>query len=185
MKRDSAWMKKVGLRFLLIAGVAGLFLSRATWKTAMVLATTGPIQVPNTQTTLPVDYRDWRLVSVAHEAGNLNDLRAVLGNDKAIEAYRAGTLPFPDGAIIARLAWTYTASEENNKVFGKDQSFVAGTPTNVQLMVKDSKKYATTGGWGFEQFDHGKPASAAATTGCFACHTPVGDRDYVFTRYAP
>ena len=53
---------------------------------------------------LPPGYRDWRLISVAHE-GNLNDLRAILGNDAAIKAYREGKLPFPDGAIIARLAW--------------------------------------------------------------------------------
>src|ERR1700743_556055 len=106
---------------------------------------------------IPAGYRDWRLISVAHEAGNLNDLRALLGNDIAIEAYREGTLPFPDGAIIARLAWSYVASDENNKVFGRDQSFVAGSPTNVQFMVKDSTKYAATGGWGFAQFNDGKP----------------------------
>src|SRR6476646_9904149 len=69
-------------------------------------------------------YRDWRLISVAHEEGNLNDLRAILGNDVAIKAYRDGQLPFPDGAIIARLAWSYVPSEENNKVFGRSQSFV-------------------------------------------------------------
>src|SRR5208282_1699218 len=62
--------------------------------------------------------------------------------------YRDWKLPFPDGAIIARLAWSYVPSEENNKVFGDAQSFVAGEPTNVQFMVKDSKKYAATGGWG-------------------------------------
>lgn len=88
---------------------------------------------------LPPGYRDWRLISVAHEEGNLNDLRAILGNDPAISAYRAGTLPFPDGTIIARLAWTHTPSEENNKVFGRAQSFIAGSATNIQLMVKDSK----------------------------------------------
>ena len=55
---------------------------------------------------LPPGYRDWKLISVAHEEGNLNDLRAVLGNDVAIKAYREGKLPFPDGAIIARLAWS-------------------------------------------------------------------------------
>ena len=89
---------------------------------------------------IPPDYRDWRLISVAHEAGSLNDLRAVLGNDVAIKAYREGTLPFPDGAIIARLAWRYVPSEENNKVFGRPQSFVAGPPKEgVQFMVKDSK----------------------------------------------
>ena len=103
---------------------------------------------------IPPGYRDWRLISVAHEEGNLNDLRAILGNDVAIKAYREGKLPFPDGTIIARLAWSYVPSEENNKVFGRPQSFVAGPPTNgVQFMVKDSKKYAATGGWGFAQFN--------------------------------
>ena len=89
---------------------------------------------------IPSGYRDWRLISVAHEEGNLNDLRAILGNDIAIKAYREGKLPFPDGAIIARLAWSYVPSEENNKVFGRPQSFVAGPPTNVQFMVKDFEK---------------------------------------------
>src|SRR5579863_1010240 len=101
---------------------------------------------------IPPGYRDWKLISVAHEEANLNDLRALLGNDVAIKAYREGKLPFPDGTVIARLAWSYVPSEENNKVFGRDQSFVAGAATNVQFMVKDSRKYATTGGWGFAQF---------------------------------
>jgi len=100
-------------------------------------------------TTIPSGYRDWRLVSVAREEGELDDIRAILGNDKAIEAYREGRLPFPEGTIIARIAWSYDASEENNKTFGGAQSFVAGHAKNgVQFMVKDSKKYAATGGWG-------------------------------------
>jgi Cytochrome P460 len=133
-------------------------------------------------------YRDWRLISVAHEEGNLNDIRirAILGNDVAIKAYRKGTLPFPDGTIIARLAWSYDASEENNKVFGRPQSFVAGPPKNgVQFMVKDSRTYASTGGWGFAQFDDGKPADEAVLNTCFPCHQAIKARDLVFTRYAP
>src|ERR1700761_8679809 len=70
-------------------------------------------------TSLPPGYRDWRLISVAHEEGKQNDLRAILGNDIAFKAARDGKLPYPDGAIIARLAWSYVASEENNKVFGQ------------------------------------------------------------------
>ena len=136
-------------------------------------------------TTLPAGYRDWRLISVAHEEGKLNDIRAILGNDIAIKAYRDGTLPFPDGAIIARLAWNYIPSEENNKAFGGPQSFVAGTPTNVQFMLKDSKKYASTGGWVFVQFNDGKPVETARLSGCFACHVPVKARDFVFTKYSP
>ncbi len=136
--------------------------------------------------TIPSGYRDWRLISVAHEAGNLNDLRALLGNDVAINAYREGRLPFPDGTVIARLAWSYNPSEENNKAFGRSQSFVPGPATNVQFMVKDSKKYAATGGWGFAQFKNGKPdADEKLLKTCFPCHVPVKSRDYVFTQYAP
>jgi hypothetical protein len=109
-----------------------------------------------------------------------------LGNDVAIEAYRKGKVPFPDGTIIARLAWSYVPSEENNKAFGRAQSFVAGAATNAQFMVKDSKKYATTGGWGFAQFKDGKPnADDATLKNCFPCHEPVKARDFVFTHYAP
>src|ERR1051325_4994152 len=87
---------------------------------------------------IPAGYRDWRLISVAHEEGKLNDLRAILGNDTAVAAYRAGTLPFPAAPIIARLAWRYVPSEENNQAFGRSQSFVAGPPANgVQFMVKE------------------------------------------------
>src|SRR5690349_731430 len=65
-------------------------------------------------TEIPPGYRDWRFISVAHEEGNLNDIRAILGNDVAINAYREGKLPFPEGTVIARLAWSYVPSEENN-----------------------------------------------------------------------
>ena len=134
---------------------------------------------------VPPGYRDWKLISVAHEAGNLNDFRAVLGNDVAIKAYREEKLPFPDGAIIVRLAWSYVPSEENNKVFGREQSFVAGSPINIQVMVKDSRKYAATGGWGFAQFKDDKPADEASHKTCFPCHQPGKAQDLVFTHYAP
>src|SRR5580693_1610728 len=135
--------------------------------------------------TIPPGYRDWRLVSVAHEAGDLNDIRAILGNDAAIKAYREGKLPFPDGTIIARIAWSYVPSEENDKVFGRAQSFVPGAPINVQFSVKDSKKYASTEGWGFAQFKDGKPASAAVLNTCAPCHVPAKANDFVFTHYSP
>lgn len=135
--------------------------------------------------TIPPGYRDWKLISVAHEEGSLNDFRAILGNDVAVKAFRENKLPFPDGTIIARLAWKYVASEENNKVFGRAQSFVAGPPINLQLLVKDSRKYAATGGWGFAQFTNGKPDGEAVQKTCFPCHEPAKAHDLVFTRYAP
>ena len=139
---------------------------------------------PNYEVQIPAGYRDWKLISVAHEAGNLNDIRAILGNDEAIKAYREEKLPFPDGTIIARLAWKYVPSEENNKVFGSEQSFVAGSPTNVQFMVKDSRRYSATGGWGFAQFTNGKPLNEAEPKTCFSCHEPAKTRDFIFTHYS-
>ena len=134
---------------------------------------------------IPPGYRDWKLISVAHEEGNLNSFAAILGNEEAIKAYREGTLPFPDGAIIAASHYSHVSSEENNKVFGRSQSFVPGVPTNIQFMVKDSKKYATTGGWGFAHFKDGKPGDEALMSTCFPCHNQAKARDLVFTRYAP
>jgi len=134
---------------------------------------------------IPDGYRDWKLISVAHEEGNLNSLGAILGNDVAIKAYREKKLPYPDGTIIAALHWRHDPSEENNKIFGQRQSFVAGSPTNIQFMVKDSKKYAATGGWGFGHFADGKPGAAAFMKSCFPCHEKAPAADFVFTRYAP
>jgi Cytochrome P460 len=135
-------------------------------------------------TSIPPGYRDWKLISVAHEEGNLNSIGAVLGNDVAIKAYREEKLPFPDGTIIAALHYSYSPSEENNKVFGQAQSFVPGVPTNIQFMVKDSKKYAAAGGWGFGFFKDGKPVDETSLKSCFPCHAQA-KRDFVFTRYAP
>ena len=136
-------------------------------------------------TEMPQGYRDFRWISSAHEAGNLNSLGAVLGNDVAMKAYQEGKLPFPDGTIIAALHYKNVASDENNKVFGKVQSFVPGAPTNIQFLVKDSKKYARTGGWGFGNFSpDGKPGDAASMKSCFPCHEQAKASDLVFTRYA-
>jgi hypothetical protein len=148
---------------------------------------------------LPDGYRDWRLISVKRltgkqltgAGGNLRQLRAELGNDLAIKAFRDGTLPFPDGAIIAALHWNEGSSDADNQALaagfpglGLESSF-AGSAVNVQFMVKDSKKYAASGGWGFADFTNGKAGNEALHENCFPCHQPARDRDYVFTRYAP
>jgi hypothetical protein len=140
------------------------------------------------QPQIPEGYRDWKLISVAREEGKQDDIRAVLGNDIAIRAYREGKLPFPDGAIIARIAWALVPSEENNKAFGQAQSHVAGAPKNgVQFMFKDSRKYAATGGWSYAQFGEadGKPVvDQAKLAACYTCHQPAAAHDFVFTRYS-
>jgi hypothetical protein len=159
---------------------------------AAIIAITAPASLhaddsaaPAYVTTIPPGYRDWKLISVSHEAGNLNSIGAILGNDVAIKAYREGKLPYPDGSIIAALHYGHVPSAENNKVFGQAQSFVPSAPTNIQFMVKDSTKYAATGGWGFATFIDGKPAAAASMKSCFPCHNQAKASDLVFTHYAP
>jgi hypothetical protein len=136
-------------------------------------------------TKMPLGYRDWTLISVAQEAGDLNSLGAKLGNDVAMKAYRERKLPFPDGTIIAAVHWTHSPSDENNEVFGRAQSFVPGLPTNVQFMIKDSRRYAATGGWGFGHFNKdGTLGNDVLMKTCFPCHAKAS-RDLVFTTYAP
>jgi len=135
--------------------------------------------------TIPDGYRAWQLITVAREEGKLDDLRAILGNDIAVNAARAGKEAYPDGAILARLAWSYEPLAESAQAFGQPQSHVVGHPKNgLQLMVKHSSRYASTGGWGFAQFDGGKPSPQAVQNSCFACHSVVKNRDFVFNRYA-
>ena len=132
--------------------------------------------------TLPEGYKNWRLIAPSYRSDK-NHIRAILGNDIAIEAARAGkTKPWPDGAILAKLAWK-NKTDEHFPV-----ATVPGDFVQAEFMVKDAKKYAATGGWGFarwlgmEQKPYGKDAGFAQE--CVACHTPVKSNDWVFTHPA-
>ena len=139
-------MKRIVFLLVLVALLAGVV--------ALIVPLSGRAQGAATPVTrIPPGYRDWKFISAAHEAGELNDIRVVIGNDKAINAYRTGK-PFPEGAIIGRVAWKMVPSEENNKTFGQAQSFVPGDAPDwyLQFMEKDTRKYAATGGWGYSNF---------------------------------
>ncbi|MBV8754401.1 MAG: cytochrome P460 family protein [Hyphomicrobiales bacterium] len=144
--------------------------------------------------TIPAGYRDWHVISVRRltgDGGKQKQLRAQLGNDIAIKAFREKTLPFPDGAMIAALHWTEVSADADDKVLAAGfpdaglQSSFAGPALNAQFMIKDSKKYTASGGWGYADFTKGKPGNEALHKTCFPCHAPAKDRDYIFTRYAP
>lgn len=129
---------------------------------------------------VPAGYRQWELIAPARESAPLNELRTVLGNAIAVDAYRRGKLPFPDGTILVKLAWKETPSLEF------EPAFVPGAATTIQVMIKDSIRYAATGGWGFGKFVNGEPADNAQHQTCFACHEArVKGRDFVFTQFAP
>jgi hypothetical protein len=179
-------MKRIGFLLLALAILAGIvaYIPQAS-------AQSDGDAAPIYGVKIPAGYRDWKVIAVANFLipGKTDQIRAQVGNDIAIKAYQEGTLPFPDGSIIAAIHWNRVASESNNKVlagpFSGAQSFVVESRMNVQFMVKDSKKYAEPGGWGFADFTGTKPGDKALHETCFPCHEPAKDHDYVFTRYAP
>lgn len=129
--------------------------------------------------TLPADYADWRLIAPSYRTDK-HHVRAILGNDKAIRAARAGkTKPWPDGAIMAKLAW----KEQPHERF--PSALEPGEFWQVEIMVKDSKRFKDTAGWGYARWvgKELKPygADAGFVQECHGCHTPVADHDYVFT----
>lgn len=130
--------------------------------------------------TIPQGWQNWRVIAVSHRTDN-NSLRAILGNDVAMEAARAGkTRPWPDGTVFAKVMWKDATHER------WPTATVPGEFAQVEFMIKDSAKYAATGGWGFARWrgldlaPYGKDASFVQE--CFGCHTPMKDSDYVFTK---
>jgi hypothetical protein len=130
--------------------------------------------------TIPEGYRKWQVIAPAEEGAPLDELRVVLGNPAAVKAIENATLPYPDGATFVKLAYKRKQSPDF------ESATVPGQPTTVQVMVKDSRRYASSGGWGYGRFINGQPADLGQHQTCFACHAArVKDRDYVFTHWAP
>lgn len=123
------------------------------------------------------EYIDWRLLAVSHREDK-KTLRAILGNDTAIVAARKEqTKPWPDGSILAKVVWKESIHPN------WPQAIVPGEFASAEAMIKDSKKYANTGGWGFGHWEGGKLVmhEEAKAKECFACHMPMKDNDYVYT----
>jgi hypothetical protein len=156
-----------------------LFTSLACATVSAASSTVAP--APN-GITLPEGYKDWRVVAVSHRTDN-NTMRAIVGNDQAIEAARKGqTNPWPDGVVLGKLVWR--AEIDANWA----AATVPGKLVHVEFMLKDAKKYAPTGGWGFARWlgeelkPYGKDEEFVQE--CYACHTIVKNNDYEFTHPA-
>jgi len=136
-------------------------------------------------------YESWQPISLSH--GTVFAL--IVGNPAMIEAYKAGIpangKPVPNGAKMAKIHWNPKKNE-----IAPGQPLVAGTLHDVDFMVKDSKRFADSGGWGYAQFEYDaatdafragtesdQPPQANDAKCGFGCHTIVKNRDYVFTEY--
>jgi hypothetical protein len=132
--------------------------------------------------TMPEGYRDWKLIASSHRSDN-NTMRVILGNETAVSAARKGrTNPWPEGSVLAKMVWK---NEQHEKW---PSAAIPGEFVHAEFMIKNSRKYESTGGWGFarwkgmSQKPYGKDSSFVQE--CFGCHTPMKDNDYVFTHPA-
>jgi Cytochrome P460 len=137
-------------------------------------------------------YDGWQVISISH---NGDKLAVILGNPAIIDAFKSGIpgngKPFPDGAKMAKIHWTATKNET-----APGQPLVAGPLHDIDFMVKDSKRFSDSYGWGYGAFEYDtasdgfRPATTAdqppqandAKCGA-ACHTVARNTDYVFTAY--
>jgi hypothetical protein len=138
-------------------------------------------------------YEGWQTISISQNGGLI---AVILGNPAMIDAYKTGApgngKPFPDGAKMAKIHWNPKKNES-----APGQPLVPNTLHDIDFMVKDSKRFANGGGWGYAEFEY-EAASATFRPGTtadqppqgndakcgFACHTVVAKNDYVFTAYA-
>ena len=138
-------------------------------------------------------YESWETISISENGGLIS---SILGNPAMIDAYKAGIpgngKPFPDGAKMTKIHWTPKKNE-----IAPGPPTVPGALHDVDFMVKDSKRFADSGGWGYAAFKYdaasaaftpvgldGKPPQGNDAKCGFACHTIVQKQDYVFTEYA-
>jgi hypothetical protein len=135
-------------------------------------------------TELPKDWREWVHVKTGVIYSEKHPLFEAFGgmhhiyaNKIAAEAYKKGEKKFPDGSIIVFVL--YEAKDEGGM-------FVAGEKKVVAVMVKDSKRYEKTGGWGWQAWDaKGKALVTDPVEQCFTCHKPMRENDYVFSKWTP
>lgn len=138
-------------------------------------------------------YEGWQVIGLSQHG---DVMAAILGNPEIIQAYQMGIpengKPFPDGAKMAKIHWS---TRKNDVAPG--QPTVTGTLHDVDFMVKDSKRFTASNGWGYAQFEY-DPSTNAFRPGTLedkppqgndakcgaACHTVAKNRDYVFTEYA-
>ncbi|WP_455218322.1 cytochrome P460 family protein [Kaarinaea lacus] len=158
--------------------LATLFLFTAAGR----LIAAEPADAPN-GIAFPADYTNWQVIGSSHRIDN-KTLRVILGNEIAVKAARSGNInPWPKGAMLGKVVWKEgTDAHWPTAIVPKE--FV-----HAEFMLKDADKYSSTGGWGYARWVgkdlkvYGKDAGFANE--CVACHTPVKEQDYVFTRPAP
>ena len=144
------------------------------WATSVMAE--GQIPSPSHEIAYPTGWQSWSTIAVSHRTDN-KTIRVILGNEVAVKAARMGnTNPWPDGAILGKVVWKDTQLDTWNA------ATVPGNFVHAEFMFKNSKEYVQSYGWGWARWvGLEKKAFNKGAQVCTSCHTPVKDRDWVFT----
>ncbi len=179
MKRNSKLSIAISAAVLVAVGGTALYAQDKAAQDKYSLVSPGGIALADFK-----GYEDWAVISAAKDDGVF---KVIVGNPTMIKAYKAGIplngQPFPEGSRSAKLQWTFKKSTEAPFVVD-----VPDAPTQAFVMEKDSKRFPTTGGWGYAVFNHDKAtgmmtADAAKADCGHVCHVAVKSKDYVFHPY--
>jgi hypothetical protein len=165
---------------------AALTTAAALWVTALTVAAQdrSAVRVPDGLALSDFKgYESWQAIAPSETA---EGIKAILGNGVMIAAYNAGIpangKPVPDGAMMAKIEWSKRPNDASPYAVS-----VPGTLKSVALMMKDAKRFAASGGWGYAKFEYASDRFQPVGTGSacgYTCHTRVKARDFVFTDYA-
>jgi hypothetical protein len=174
----------------MILSVIGIFVVLFLWSNGLLMAQDKfELKAPNGISFSEIrGYEMWPIIAPSWRTDN-NELRVILGNTSMINSYKAGIpgngMPFSEGSIVVKIGW----SERASPVFP-----AAHEPENlkrVEFIIKDTKKFPATGGWGYARFVYDAKTAAYTPYGkdesfareCHQCHTLAKDRDFIFTGY--
>lgn len=151
--------------------------------TLLIIATTGSaaenIPAASNGISYPTGWQDWAPIAVTHRVDN-NTIRIILGNEVALQAAREGnTNPWPDKAILGKVVW------KEKRLADWADAVVPGELVHAEFMFKDSQRFKESYGWGWARWLglEQKPFDKGSES-CISCHTPVKERDWVFTEPA-
>jgi Cytochrome P460 len=154
----------------------------------LIFITALSAQTTDNDVPVPNGFRDWFVVNsmiVTKDSpifSQLGGMHIIHVNATGLSTLKSGGLPYPDGTAFA---------DDVHNFVVKDGAYVEDVKKVVAVMVKDTKKYPTTGGWGFQVWTGGDPSKPLipdtphAVQACFTCHRPQKNQDYTFSTYIP
>jgi Cytochrome P460 len=147
---------------------------------------------------LPKNFHEWIYVGSPFTPNALNggmanfpEFHNVYMEPCSYEKYQQ-TNVFPEGTIFFKelqLTLPPPDNADGSRTEPSGRGYFPGPYNGADSTVKDTKRYADTGGWGYYNFNHHEPKAPTAKlkpqTECAYCHQASAKKDEVWTQFYP